>query len=294
MRSSLRIIGRLATTVVGLWLSLATVALAQTWKSLPDPGPMPKPAASGYVAVGDVRLYYATYGAGPPLLLIHNGLGSADDWAQIVPRLTKRYRVVVADTRGFGRSTRDATPYSYDLLASDYLHLLDALGIRRVLIVGTSDGADIGLDLAIHHPDRVAGLFAQGANATLDGAAEPSDMAAIRLAAARSKVEYRRLSPTPEDYPGLRAAMGRMYAVEPAFSTSQLASIRAPTAIVVADHEESITPAHSAYLARTIPHAQLVTLHDVSHFAPLQDPSQFADAVWRFAAGVPSWAGRRF
>lgn len=267
----------------------ATDAWSQRWTTLPDPGPMPRPATSGFVANGDVRLYYATYGSGPPVLLIHNGLGDADDWAPIVPRLAARYRVIVADTRGFGRSTRDATPYTYDLLAGDYLRILDALHLRRVLLVGTSDGADIGLDLAIHHSERLAGLFAQGANATLDGTREPADLSAIRLAAQRSRVEYRRLSPTPDDYAGLRQAMGAMYAKEPAFSTAQLSAIRTPTAIVAADHEESITPAHSAYLAATIPHAQLVTLHDVSHFAPLQDPAQFTDAVLAFAASIPGW-----
>jgi pimeloyl-ACP methyl ester carboxylesterase len=169
---------------------------------------------------------------------------------------------------------------------------LDALGVEQVLLVGTSDGADIGLDLAIHHPERLAGLFAQGANATLDGLHQPTELSAIHLGLQRAKAEYQRLSPTPDDYQAFREALNRMWANQPNFSTTQLTSIRVPTAIVVADHEESITPAHSAYLAATIPHARLVTLHDVSHFAPLQDPAQFAEAVMRFAATLPAWGDK--
>jgi pimeloyl-ACP methyl ester carboxylesterase len=250
---------------------------------------MPPPNSKGFVPIGNVRIYYATYGSGPPLLLIHNGVGDADDWAPVIPLLAGRYEILVADTRGFGRSTRDSTPYSYDLLASDYLHLIDALHLRRVVVVGSSDGAIIGLDLAIHHPSRIAGLFAQGVNASPDAFKDPSDLTAIRLALAHGKAEYERLSPTPTDYRAFRQALAKMDADQPNFSREQLASVRSPTAIVVSDHEESITPAHSKYLASTIPHASLITLHSVSHFAPLQDPSQFATSVLAFVATVPGW-----
>lgn len=284
-------VSAVAGAAMGLAL-FATPVSAQTWKTYPQPPAMPQASKSGFVPVGAVRLYYATYGAGPPLLLIHNGLGDADDWAGVLPFLQTHYRVIVADTRGFGRSTRDSTPYSYDLLASDYLHLMDALHLRRVVVVGTSDGGIIGLDLAIHHPDRIAGLFAQGANATPDAFGEPSDLTAIRLGLAHAKAEYQRLSSTPGDYQAFRQALSKMDGEQPHFSKEQLAGIRAPTAIVMSDHEESIRPEHSKYLASTIPHAQLITLHDVSHFAPLQDPKQFADAVLAFVATVPGWKAR--
>ena len=80
---------------------------------------------------------------------------------------------------------------------------------------------------------------------------------------------------------------------QPHFSSAQLAGIRAVTAIVMSDHEESIRPEHSRYLASTIPHARLIILHDVSHFAPLQDPGQFARAVLAFVARVPGWKARK-
>jgi pimeloyl-ACP methyl ester carboxylesterase len=277
--------------VVVAALLQAAPALGQIWRELPDPGPMPTVGASGDAPINGVKIHYAVFGAGAPILLIHNGLGDADDWARVIPPLARRHRVIVADTRGFGRSTRDATPYSYDLLASDYLGLLDHLGISRVVVVGTSDGGIIGLDLAMHHPDRLAGLFAQGANADVGGIQRPSDLTAIRLAVARSRREYERLSATPQDYAAFRAALDKMDVDQPAFTAQDLGRIRTPTVIAAGDHEESITAAHTAWLVRSIPGARFVELHGVSHFAPLQDPAQFAAAVLRFVDALPPWGG---
>ena len=77
--------------------------------------------------------------------------------------------VIVAESRGHGRSTRRAEPFGYDLMASDYLALLDYLKIARVVLVGWSDGGIIGLDIAMKNPERLSNRFAQAANITTDG-----------------------------------------------------------------------------------------------------------------------------
>lgn len=114
-------------------------------------------------------MYYATYGAGDPVLLIHGGLGHGDVWASQVIDLSKDHLVIVADSRGHGRSTRTEEPFGYDLMASDYLALLDYLKIDKVDLVGWSDGGIIGLDIAMSHPERLDHLFAHAANITTDG-----------------------------------------------------------------------------------------------------------------------------
>ena len=68
------------------------------------------------------------------------------------------------DSRGHGRSTRTETPIGYDLMASDVLALMDELGIAKAALLGWSDGAIIGLDIAIRHPERLTKLFAFAAN----------------------------------------------------------------------------------------------------------------------------------
>ena len=84
--------------------------------------------------------------------MVHGGLANSDYWGLQVPVLAQHYQVIVLDSRGHGRSTRTAAPIGYDVMAADVLALMDALHIRKAALVGWSDGAIIGLDIAIHHP----------------------------------------------------------------------------------------------------------------------------------------------
>ena len=109
-------------------------------------------------------------------------------------------------------------------MAKDVIALLDELKIRNVTIVGWSDGGIIGLDIAIHHPERLAGLFAFAANADPSGV--KSDVAGNPVFSAylaRAKVEYAQLSRTPDDWPSFDAAinkMGNHYPVSPVCNSS--------------------------------------------------------------------------
>jgi len=76
------------------------------------------------------------------------------------------------NSRGHGRSTRKAQPYGYDLMASDVIALMDYLKISKAAIVGWSDGAILGLDIAINHPERLTKLFAFAANSDPTGVAD--------------------------------------------------------------------------------------------------------------------------
>lgn len=115
-----------AFVFVTLFLISAGFASAEErWLTLPEPAAMPKPDQSGYAPVNGIQMYYAVFGAGDPILLIHGGLGHADIWASQVATMSKTHKVIVADSRGHGRSTRTEQPYGYDLMASDYLALLD-------------------------------------------------------------------------------------------------------------------------------------------------------------------------
>src|SRR5450432_4011755 len=106
------------------YLALASLALAvlativaapagadEIWRRLPAPQAMPKPVRSGFAPVNGIQVYYAVYGKGPPLILLHGGLANSNYWGNQVPVFARTHRVVVMDSRGHGRSTRDAQPY---------------------------------------------------------------------------------------------------------------------------------------------------------------------------------------
>jgi pimeloyl-ACP methyl ester carboxylesterase len=270
------------------WFALATIAAVpaaadEVWQRLPAPHAMPKPVRSGFAPVNGIQVYYAVYGEGPPLILLHGGLANANYWGNQVPVFARTHRVVVMDSRGHGRSTRDAQPYGYDLMAADVLGLMDFLGIKRAALVGWSDGGIIGLDIALHHPERLTRLFAFGANTDPSGVREDLDKSATfnRFIAEAGKA-YQRLSKTPDDYDGFVKAIGTMWETQPNWTADQLRGITVPTAIADGEHDEAIKRAHTEAMARLIPGAKLIILPGVSHFAMLQNPRLFNAAVLGF------------
>ncbi|TGW06122.1 alpha/beta fold hydrolase, partial [Mesorhizobium sp. M2D.F.Ca.ET.145.01.1.1] len=94
--------------------------------------PLPAAADEGQVEHEGARIWYATFGAGFPVILLHGGLGHSGNWGFQVPSLVERgYQVVTIDSRGHGRSTRDERPYKYELMASDVLAVMDRLQLNK-------------------------------------------------------------------------------------------------------------------------------------------------------------------
>ncbi|SCC50012.1 Pimeloyl-ACP methyl ester carboxylesterase [Chitinophaga costaii] len=243
---------------------------------------MPKADQSGLAPVNDIQLYYAIFNKNgkDPVLLLHGGLSSSDIWGFEVPKLLKTHCVIIVDSRGHGRSTMSDQPMSYSLMSADILGLMDFLHLKTASIVGWSDGGIIGLDLAIHHPDRIYKLFTFGANYDTTGYKPvPSDTSTATLFRSRVAANYRRLSPTPDSLVKLKKALGSLYSREPMFTAAELKTIKAPTVIAYGAYEQFITPEHFKALAALIPNARLVMLPNVSHAGPLQDPDRFHEAV---------------
>lgn len=257
------------------------------WMMIPKPPAMPEAASSGMAQVNGIQMYYATYGAGDPVLLIHGGLGNADIWANQVIDLMQGHLVIVADSRGHGRSTRTEEPFGYDLMASDYLALLDFLKVEKVDLVGWSDGGIIGLDIAMTHPERLDHLFAHAANITTDGV-DPTvgdDPVFMGIYVGWMAEDYARLSPTPDQFEAFVAQISGMWASQPNWTDDQVKAITVPVAVVAGDHDEAILPAHTEKIAALIPGAKLVILPEASHFAMLQAPAEYTAAIRAFIDG---------
>jgi pimeloyl-ACP methyl ester carboxylesterase len=267
-----------------LALTAAPLHAQPRWLTLPPTPTLPKPDASGTAPVDGIKLWYAVFGAShaDTVLLLHGGLANSDYWGKLVPELVKTHRVVTIDSRGHGRSSRNATPIGYELMAQDALALLDMLHIQRAAVVGWSDGAITGLEIAIHHPERLTGLFAFAANSDPSGVKDVQQSPVFTAFIARGAGEYARLNPTPHGYAAFDADIEKMWAREPHMSEAALRGIRARVWIVDGDHDEAIKRENTDYMAATIPGAYEMILPGVSHFAFLQDPAMFGYAVMRF------------
>ena len=273
----------LVLVLLALAWSVATAVAAEVWQTLPPTPTRPKAEVEGKAPVDGVEIYYAEYGAGEPVILLHGGLANSDYWGNLIPALAPHYRVIVMDSRGHGRSTRDAQPYGYDLMASDVVGLMDYLKIQKADVVGWSDGAIIGLDLAMNHPDRIDRLFAFAANVTLAGLKDGFDKNPTFAAfIERAGEEYKKNSPTPDDYDAFLTQIGGMWASQPNWSAADLARIRTPVLIADGEHDEAIRRDHTELMAKEVPGAKLLILPGVSHFAMLQNPAEFNAAVLGF------------
>ncbi|MFN8441386.1 MAG: alpha/beta hydrolase [Caldilineaceae bacterium] len=249
--------------------------------------PLPATSEQGTVDNEGARIWYASYGSGMPVILLHGGLGNSGNWGYQVPALVAHgYQTVVIDSRGHGRSTRDERPYSYALMATDVAAVMDRLQIRRAALVGWSDGACTAMVLADKEPRRVAGVFFFACNMDPSGTKDIEFTPTLQRCFSRHVKDYAQLSATPDQFEAFSEAVGLMQRTQPNYSAQDLAQISVPVAIVQSEYDEFIKREHAEYLARTIPHAEFIELLGVSHFAPLQRPEQFNRVVLNFLARI--------
>jgi pimeloyl-ACP methyl ester carboxylesterase len=278
---------RFALLSIALLFVFSSAARAEPqWLTLPPTPTLPAAVKSGYAPVNGIKIWYATFGRGAPVILLHGGLANSNYWGLLVRALAPHYRVIVMDSRGHGRSSRDTRPYGYDLMASDVVALMDYLKIDKAALVGWSDGAIIGLDIALHHPERLTKLYAFAANSDPGAVKDVEKSPVFSAFIARARQEYQQLSPTPTEYDTFLKQIEKMWDSEPHWTANDLQTIKVPTWIVDADHDEAIKRENTLFMADNIPGSRLLIQPQVSHFSFLQDPAQFNGDVAHFLEHV--------
>jgi pimeloyl-ACP methyl ester carboxylesterase len=222
-----------------------------------------------------IKMYYATKGVGPPILLLHGGAGNGLQFLKQIPAFSRAHRLIVPDCRAQGRTTDRPGPLTYHDMAEDMVALLDHLHVRRVDVMGWSDGGIIGLDLAINHPKLVRHLVTFGANFAPEGL-NADDVEWDRTATADSfgpqmRAGWRMLNPEPDHYEEAMNKILEMWRTLPRFTPEELHSIQAKTMICAGDHDV-VRPEHTAALARAIPGAILWIVPNASHSAIMEFP----------------------
>jgi pimeloyl-ACP methyl ester carboxylesterase len=250
--------------------------------------PLPPADEAGHVETSGARIWYATFGKGPAVVLLHGGMGNATNWGFQVPALVEAgYRAIVIDSRGQGRSSNDGRPFSYAQMADHTLAVLDTVGILdRAALIGWSDGACTALVLADNRPERAAGIFFFACNVDPSGTKPFVYTETIGRCLERHKLDFAALSPSPEAFDATFEAVGAMQGSQPNYTADDLARLRVPFWSVIGEGDEFITQDHAAYLAQAVPGAQHHVLRQVSHFAPVQRPKVFNAAMLRFLSAV--------
>ncbi len=254
------------------------------WKTLSRPGTPPRQDETEIVERLGARIFFDIYSEGEPLILLHGGMGNSKHWGSQIGAFAAQYKVITIDSRGHGRSSRGKQQYSYHLMASDVLAVMDKLSIEKASIVGWSDGGVVGLDIAIKNPKRLKKLFVFGTNYNRSGMkrATGTNFGNYKKLAA---LDYKDQSRTPNQFGSFVAALSKMWSSEPNFTDKQLRSIKAPVAVAVGEHDEIIKIDHVRKMDRLIPKSKLIIMKDVSHFGLWQDAKAFNKHVLDFLAG---------
>lgn len=231
------------------------------------------PGGSRHADVNGVRIAYRVHGHGPKLLLLHGGGSQSLALARQILDFGKHYTVIAPDSRGHGGSSDDGDTLSYHVMAEDMAALLDVLHASRVDVMGWSDGAIVGLDLAMYHPGRVRKLVLFGANFTPQGV-DPAVLASLRRAWAEDSTAAAAdvTEPLPFD-----ARLHRLWLTQPNYTLAQLHSIECPTLVAVGDHDLPRLE-HTLELVREIPGAQLCVIPGATH-AVLYERADLADEI---------------
>ena len=242
-------------------------------------------------------------GDGPPLVLLHPGVGDSRIWDPVLPALTGRYRVIRYDSRGFGQSPAPTVEFG---LLRDLVAVLDHCKIERAAFVGCSQGGASALGLAVQEPDRVAALVLlcpgvpgfplsdpPAELASLDGDWERAEKAADVEALAEITLRiWGQAGPTPEVMEQVRSSARASIAIggleqrdPPVFD--RLSEVTAPSSLLVGDLDyPPLIEADKAAAAR-IPGCELIVVPGMDHLPPLRDPDLVLATITSTLARAP-------
>jgi pimeloyl-ACP methyl ester carboxylesterase len=250
------------------------------------------PARPGaYAAVNGQHVYYETHGDGRPLVLLHGGVLTFDrTFGPVLSALAKNHRVIGIELQGHGHTADSERDMTLENLASDVEVLLGQLGIDQADFFGFSLGGMVSLELAIRHPELAGRLVVASVPSRLDGyhpgtrpgAAEP-DWGRLPTAADGQVMEddYRRVAPDPGHFHQHLARTAGLVAAFHGWSADQLASVRAPTLLLIGD-QDFVRIDHAAEMLGLIPGAQLAVLPGTRHMEVMQRAGQVLALVMPF------------
>lgn len=276
------------------------------------------------VRANDIEIYYEEHGSGEPLLLIMGWGGNAATWKPQLPGLAERYRVVVFDNRGMGRTLAPDEPTSIGQMADDASALLTALGLSWAHVFGVSMGGMIAQELALRHPERVGtlilGCTSAGGSRAAGSAQLQADIAGFKetdeddppdlewlsdflkrlwtdKALTKSTSELQdavlsliRFPPTPH---GLHHQAGAVAAHD---THDRLPQICHRTLVITGDDDPLMDPQNSSILAERIPNAELHVFAGLRHAFHLERPDLVNSVIddfierWRNTERAPTRA----
>jgi len=241
----------------------------------------------GQVSVGDTDIHYVSYGSGPPVLLLHGGLSNRLSWFSQLPRLVESgRRVVLPDTRGHGDSTLGSTELSYRLFAADAATVLDRLSIEKTDVVGWSDGGNTALLLGRYWPQRVRRMVLISANFNPAGLTPEAQKETSEPSRGIVRWLKRWWTGAGDRLRELEIRVKRMWQTRPNLQRADLATITAPTLVIVGE-ADVVSTSHACLMAEWLANGSLAIIAG-GHFTPVTQAQRVNELMLEFLNPVTS------
>jgi pimeloyl-ACP methyl ester carboxylesterase len=233
---------------------------------------------NGYAPVNDLRMYYEIHGSGQPLVLLHGGMTTVEDFSAIRPFFTPTYQVIAFERQGHGHTADIDRSFTLEQWADDTAALLKHLKIEQADIFGYSTGAMVALAFALRYPKMVRKLILASAIYNREGY-YPGILEGLRHATAADLPDimremYTRAAPHPENWPNLVKKSVESVVEFKGWQKKDIRMITAPTLVMVGD-SDIVRTEHAVELHRLISHAKLAVLPATDHIGIL-----FQRAEW--------------
>ena len=236
------------------------------------------PDAGKYLDINGIRMYYETYGdrSRQPLLIIHGNGGSIFSGRCQIEHFKDKYFIIAADSRYHGKTENGSETLTYDLLTDDYNVLLDQLKIDSTYIIGQSDGAIVGLLLAMNYPKKVKKVAASGPNI------KPDSTAFYDWELDLMDMTLKSFNVDDTSYLAVRQrSQVDLMAKYPNLNSDELSNIKAQVLIMAGD-EDAIKLEHILDIYHHIPNAHLLIMPCATHFMLREEYALFNQMVERF------------
>ena len=223
-----------------------------------------------YAVINGAKIYYEEYGKGEPMLLIHGVNGDIKTMGNQIDYFKTKYRVIIADSRGQGKSELKTDSLTYDQITSDWEGLANTLKLDSLNVVGYSDGGIVGLKMGISGKLKIKKIVAVAANLRPDSTAINS-WAVKFLINERKMVKSKIQEKDTSRNWNLEKQLIGLNADQPNIPTKDLSKIKAKVLIIAGD-KDIIKNEHSVEIFENIPKAQLCIMPGETHFTFASNP----------------------
>ena len=233
-----------------------------------------------YANTNGIKMYYEEYGIGEPLLLIHGNGGDINSMANQIDYFKSKYKIIVADSRGHGKSELKTDSITYNQITKDWEGLVNHLNLDSINILGWSDGGIIGLKMGINQQVKIKKIIPIVANLSPDTTAVNSYAPESVFKDIKKSKAMIAKGDTTEDWE-LELQMDGLLVYQPNISHWEIKKINVPVLIMVGDRD-IIKNEHAVEMFNNLPKSQLCIMPGINHGAPRNNPVIFNEIANRF------------